>query len=55
MVKAQLGLGVLSLPFVLSALGMVPGILCIIAVGIIMTWGEWMIGQFKINHPEVCE
>lgn len=55
MIKAQLGLGVLSLPFVLSTLGMVPGILCIIAVGIIMSWGEWMIGEFKLSHPEVCE
>ncbi|KAK1922367.1 putative amino acid transporter [Papiliotrema laurentii] len=53
MIKAQLGLGVLSLPFVLSTLGMVPGILCIIAVGIIMSWGEWMIGEFKLSHPEV--
>lgn len=32
MTKANLGLGVLALPSVFATLGMVPGILCIIAI-----------------------
>lgn len=42
MVKANVGLGVLSLPVVMHTLGMVPGIIIIITVQVIVTckWGE---------------
>lgn len=53
MMKTQIGLGVLAIPTVLNALGMVPGIICLLAVGGISTWTNYMIGQFKLNHRSV--
>ncbi|WWC58051.1 uncharacterized protein I303_100586 [Kwoniella dejecticola CBS 10117] len=52
-VKTQIGLGVLGLPAALNVLGFVPGILCILAIAIIITWSDYVVGTFKMNHPEV--
>ncbi|KAK6905141.1 hypothetical protein I203_105961 [Kwoniella mangroviensis CBS 8507] len=52
-VKTQIGLGVLGLPAALNTLGFVPGILCILAIAIIITWSDYVVGTFKMNHPEV--
>lgn len=53
MMKTQLGLGVLSIPSAFDVLGIVPGLICLIAVGAITTWSSYMIGVFKLNHREV--
>lgn len=53
MMKTQIGLGVLSIPAVFNTLGMIPGIICLLVVGCITTWSDYMVGVFKINHPEV--
>lgn len=53
MMKTQIGLGVLSIPLAFDTLGMVPGVLCLLAIAIITTWSDYIIGVFKINHPEV--
>ncbi|KAL1850099.1 hypothetical protein Plec18170_007197 [Paecilomyces lecythidis] len=53
MVKAQVGLGVLSVPAVFDSVGMIPGILLICAVAGIATWTSYMVGIFKLNHREV--
>ncbi|KAM0552396.1 hypothetical protein ACHAPJ_007956 [Fusarium lateritium] len=53
MMKAQIGLGVLSIPAAFDILGLVPGVLCLIAIAIITTWSNYMVGVFKINHREV--
>lgn len=53
MMKTQIGLGVLSIPAVLDALGMVPGVICLIFVGVVTTWSNYMIGVFKLNHRSV--
>ena len=37
MIKSQIGLGILSLPSIMGTLGLVTGLLCIVAIGIIMT------------------
>nr|XP_031858123.1 uncharacterized protein CI109_006464 [Kwoniella shandongensis]KAA5525195.1 hypothetical protein CI109_006464 [Kwoniella shandongensis] len=51
--KTQIGLGVLGLPSVLNTLGFVPGILVILAIGLIITWSDLVVGTFKLAHPEV--
>ena len=51
--KTQIGLGVLSIPAVFDALGIVPGIICMLAIGGITTWSDYVIGDFKLNHPEI--
>ncbi|WWC62324.1 uncharacterized protein I303_104920 [Kwoniella dejecticola CBS 10117] len=53
LLKSQIGLGVLSLPFALMTLGIVPGILCLVAIAAIMTWSGYCVGVFKLKHPQV--
>lgn len=53
MTKTQIGLGVLSIPKTFDALGLIPGVICLIAVAIITTWSDYMIGVFKRRHPGV--
>lgn len=53
MMKTQIGLGVLSIPLVFDTLGMIPGIIVLIAIAVITTWSDYVVGIFKINHPEV--
>jgi amino acid permease len=53
MLAENVSLGVLALPQALAILGLVPGILCIISLGIIATYTGWIIGEFKLAHPGV--
>lgn len=53
MLKTQIGLGVLGIPHVFDVLGIVPGVICLIIIGGITTWSDYMVGVFKINHPHV--
>lgn len=53
MMKTQVGLGVLSIPAVFDALGMIPGTICLITVGVITTWSNYVVGVFKLNHRNV--
>lgn len=53
MAKTQIGLGVLSIPDTFDKLGIVPGVLCLIAVSASTTWSGYMVGSFKRNHPDV--
>ncbi|WVR08402.1 hypothetical protein IAU60_005457 [Kwoniella sp. DSM 27419] len=53
MLKTQIGLGVLGLPAVLAVLGYIPGIIVIVALAIIITWSDLVVGYFKLRHPEV--
>ncbi|WOO79628.1 N amino acid transport system protein [Vanrija pseudolonga] len=49
--KANIGLGVLSIPLVFHVIGIVPGVILIIFMGSIV--GSTMIGSVKLKHPEV--
>lgn len=51
--KCQIGLGVLSIPSSFDALGIVPGVMCLIFLGSVMTWSNYMVGAFKLEHPGV--
>jgi amino acid permease len=53
MMKTQVGLGVLSIPAAFDALGLVPGIIGLIVIGIMTTWCNWVVGTFKLNHREI--
>ncbi|RJE23743.1 hypothetical protein PHISCL_03936 [Aspergillus sclerotialis] len=53
MMKTQIGLGVLAIPSALDALGMVPGIICLVAMAVITTWAGYIIGAFKLQHRQV--
>ncbi|GJD10805.1 N amino acid transport system protein [Galdieria sulphuraria] len=54
MIAETIALGVLSLPSVLLTVGMLPGILLIIGLGVIATYTGYNLGLFRLNHPTVC-
>lgn len=49
----MIGLGVLSIPAAFDVLGLVPGVLCLLAIATITIWSMFVVGTFKLNHPEV--
>lgn len=53
MMKTQIGLGVLGIPSALHTLGIVPGVIIICIIAAMTTWSGWMIGVFKLLHPQV--
>ncbi|OQE42204.1 hypothetical protein PENCOP_c004G08091 [Penicillium coprophilum] len=53
MMKTQIGLGVLSIPSIFDTLGMIPGVILLCIVAAIATWTSYIVGVFKIRHPEV--
>ena len=53
MMKTQIGIGVLSIPSSFDTLGMAPGVICLMVIAIITTWANYIVGVFKIRHPEV--
>lgn len=53
MIAETISLGILSLPSVLAAIGLVGGLIVLIGLGIIATYTGYVIGQFKLAYPHV--
>lgn len=53
MVAETISLGILSLPSVLATVGMVPGVILILGLGILATYSGYVIGQFRLEYPWV--
>lgn len=51
--KTQIGLGVLSMPSIFDVLGIVPGVIILCTIAGITTWSDYMVGVFKLRHPQV--
>lgn len=51
MIAEIISLGVLALPQALASLGLLPGILLIVGLGVISTYTGYLIGQFKLAYP----
>ncbi|KID97049.1 amino acid transporter, partial [Metarhizium majus ARSEF 297] len=45
--------GMLSLPSSLAVVGMVPGLIIIVFLGVFATYTSWLLVEFKLRHPEV--
>lgn len=45
--------GMLSLPSSLAVVGIVPGIILIVFLGVFATYTSWLLVKFKMRHPEV--
>lgn len=45
--------GMLSLPSSLAVVGIVPGLILIIFLGVFATYTSWLLVKFKLRHPEV--
>lgn len=54
MVAENISLGILSLPAVLSTDGLVAGVLALIGIGFLVTYGGYILWQFRMRHPEVA-
>ncbi|KAF2993415.1 hypothetical protein E8E14_001373 [Neopestalotiopsis sp. 37M] len=53
MLKTQIGLGVLTVPETFSVLGLIPGTICVVLVAAMITWSNYIIGDFKLRYPDV--
>jgi amino acid permease len=53
MMKICIGLGILSIRSGFDIPGLIPGVICLLAIGAITTWSSYMVGVFKMNHPQV--
>lgn len=53
LVTNQLGLGILSLPMCLRILGIVPGLIVIIGIGLLTWYCGVVLHQFYCRHPQV--
>ena len=45
--------GMLSLPYAIAAIGLIPGIIVIAFLGIWATYTSWLLVNFKLRHPNV--
>jgi hypothetical protein len=53
MIAETISLGILSLPSALAAIGIVPGMILILGLGIIATYTGYVLGQSKLKYPQV--
>lgn len=53
MIAETISLGILSLPYSVAQLGLIPGIIFILVLGLLATYSGYVIGQFKLRHPAV--
>lgn len=53
MITEIVSYGLLSLPSALAVVGLVPGIILIVFLGIFATYTSWLLVQFKLRHPQV--
>ena len=54
MIAETISLGILSLPAAVSVLGLIPGLILLIAMGILASYTGYVIGQFKIAYPHIA-
>ena len=45
--------GMLSLPSSLAVVGLVPGLVIVVFLGVFATYTSWLLVKFKMRHPEV--
>ncbi|KAI5857262.1 amino acid transporter [Tricharina praecox] len=53
MIAETVSLGILSLPSTLKAVGLIPGIILLVGLGILATYTGYVLGQFKLRYPQV--
>jgi amino acid permease len=53
MIAETVSLGILSLPSVLATIGLIPGFILILSLGVLASYSGYVIGQFKKKYPRV--
>lgn len=54
MIAENISLGILSLPAVLANVGLIGGLISILALGVFTTYSGYILWQFKMRYPQVC-
>ncbi|KAH8703058.1 putative amino acid transporter [Talaromyces proteolyticus] len=54
LIVEAIALGSLSLPKTFATLGMVPGVLCSVGLGLIAIYTSYVVGQVKLKFPQVA-
>lgn len=53
MIAETISLGILSLPHVMATLGLIPGSILIIVLGLAAWYTGYVVYQFKLRYPEI--
>ncbi|ESZ95062.1 putative N amino acid transport system protein [Sclerotinia borealis F-4128] len=53
MIAENISLGILSLPAVLAKIGLVGGLITILALGLFTTYSGYVLWQFKMRYPQI--
>ncbi|KAL3426729.1 transmembrane amino acid transporter [Phlyctema vagabunda] len=53
MIAENISLGILSLPAVLAKVGLVGGIISIVALGVFTTYSGYVLWQFRMRYPQI--
>ncbi|KAL7271786.1 hypothetical protein RUND412_005437 [Rhizina undulata] len=53
MIAETISLGILSLPSSLQILGIIPGMILLLGLGIIATYTGYVLGQFRMRYPQI--
>ncbi|KAK4943192.1 hypothetical protein LTR10_017216 [Elasticomyces elasticus] len=53
MVAETISLGILSLPQAMSQVGIIPGLILLLALGALASYSGFVIGQFKMRYPHI--
>lgn len=53
MVAETISLGILSLPQAMSTVGVIPGLILLLSLGVFASYSGLVIGQFKLQHPHI--
>lgn len=53
LIVEAIGLGTFSLPSAFATLGMVAGVICCVALGLVVIYTGWIVGKVKIVYPEI--
>ncbi|KAI5300755.1 hypothetical protein KEM56_002227 [Ascosphaera pollenicola] len=54
MIVEAIALGTLSIPSTFATLGMVPGVICSLGIGVIAIYTSWIIGMLKLKFPHIA-
>jgi hypothetical protein len=52
-IHTEVGLGILSLPSVFEVLGLIPGLVAVLGIGLVATWTAYVYMLFWRRHPHV--
>lgn len=54
LIVEAVAIGSLSIPAAFATLGMIPGIIITVGIGIIAIYTSWIIGQIKLQYPQIA-